>query len=87
MLTASGAAAAAEITITRAGRYGVALDQRGWIDVAPVGGGALESVAHGHGPACSTIAKIVRYDLKPGRYRIALSKLPNPRARVMVVAE
>lgn len=74
--------------IDKAGRYGVALDQRGWIDVVPgaTGGEALKSVAHGHGPACSTIRKIVRFDLQPGLYRLYLTGLDMPDATTMLVA-
>lgn len=72
--------------IDTAGIYGIALDQPGWIDVAPEGGAALASVQHGHGPECSTIRKIVRFDLKPGAYRLTLTKLTRPRAKVMLVA-
>lgn len=71
--------------IEKAGRYGVALDQGGWIDVAPINGKSLESVQHGHGPDCSTIRKIVRFDLQPGMYRLSLTKLTKPQARVMLV--
>lgn len=74
--------------IATAGRYGVALDQRGWIDVLPgvAGGEALKSVVHSHGPDCSSIRKIVRFDLTPGMYRLYLTGLPNASARVMLVA-
>lgn len=74
--------------IDKAGRYGIALDQRGWIDVVPGprGGEALKSVVHGHGPQCSTIRKIVRFDLQPGMYRLYLTGLDRPAAKVMLVA-
>lgn len=74
--------------VEKAGRYGVALDQRGWIDVVPgaVGGEALKSAAHGHGPQCSTIRKIVRFDLQPGLYRLYLTGLDKPAAKTMLVA-
>lgn len=74
--------------IETAGRYGVALDQRGWIDVVPgvAGGEALKSTAHGHGPECSSIRKIVRFDLQPGLYRLYLTGLDQPRAKTMLVA-
>jgi flagellar basal body rod protein FlgF len=86
--TKPGGAAMIEFKVDTAGRYGVALDQRGWIDVVPgtTGGEALKSVAHGHGPACSTIRKIVRFDLQPGTYRLYLTGLDKPSARTMLVA-
>jgi hypothetical protein len=75
--------------VEKAGTYGIALDQPGWIDVLPgiQGTTALESSAHGHGPACSTIRKIVRYALQPGAYRLYLTGLAKPNARVMLVGE
>lgn len=87
--TKPGGAAVIGFKIERAGRYGVALDQRGWIDVVPgaSGGEALKSVLHGHGPQCSTIRKIVRFDLKPGVYRLYLTGLDKPAAKVMLVAD
>ncbi|MBO9713209.1 hypothetical protein [Sphingomonas sp.] len=73
--------------IEAAGKYGVALDQKGWIDVTPFGADKpLESVEHGHGPDCSSIAKIVAFQLEPGVYTIKLSKLAQPKARLMLVA-
>lgn len=87
--TKPGGAVMIGFRIDKAGRYGVALDQRGWIDVVPgaAGGEALKSVVHGHGPECSTIRKIVRFDLKPGMYRLYLTGLDKPAAKVMLVAE
>lgn len=83
-----GGAAMIGFRIETAGRYGVALDQRGWIDVVPgvAGGEVLKSEAHGHGPDCSSIRKIVRYDLEPGIYRLYLTGLETPSAKVMLVA-
>lgn len=73
------------------GVYGIALDQRGWIEVLPVmDQGAprpLRPVDHGHGPACSTIHKIVSFELNAGTYySLSLSGLPNATARVMLIA-
>lgn len=73
--------------IATAGRYGIALDQRGWIDVVPgvEGGEALKSAVLGHGPDCSSIRKIVRFDLQPGMYRLYLTGLSSASAKVMLV--
>jgi hypothetical protein len=73
------------------GVYGIALDQRGWIDVLPVmDQGAprpLRPVDHSHAPACSTIRKIVSFELNAGTYySLSLSGLPNAMARVMLIA-
>ncbi|WP_447726904.1 hypothetical protein [Sphingomonas koreensis] len=87
--TKSGGAVTIGFKVEKAGRYGVALDQRGWIDVMPdvAGGEALKSVVHGHGPQCSTIRKIVRFDLQPGAYRLYLTGLDKSAAKAMLVAD
>ncbi|MFN4096748.1 MAG: hypothetical protein ACK4GG_08280 [Sphingomonas sp.] len=74
--------------VETAGRYGVALDQRGWVDVVPgvSGSKALKSTVHDRGPACSSIRKIVRYDLQPGLYRLYITGLSSPAVKVMLVA-
>lgn len=72
-------------TAARAGRYRVAMGTRGWIDLVR-DGRALASTGHGHGPACSGIAKIVDFTLTPGEYRIQIADNPEAETRVMVVA-
>ncbi|MHA6718943.1 hypothetical protein ACX40Y_05775 [Sphingomonas sp. RS6] len=83
-----GRAATIEFEIERAGTYGIALDQRGWIDVLPgtARGEPLSSVAHGHGPDCSTIRKVVRFRLEPGRYRVFVTRLAQAKAKLMLIA-
>jgi hypothetical protein len=83
-----GKAAMIGFKVATAGTYGVALDQGGWIDLLPgtEGGAALASVKHGHGPECSTIRKIVRFDLKPGVYRLYVSALSTPKVKAMLLA-
>ena len=83
-----GKAAMIGFKVEAAGTYGVALDQGGWIDVLPggEGGAALTSVKHGHGPECSTIRKIVRFDLKPGTYRLYVSGLSTLKVKAMLVS-
>lgn len=66
-----GAAVTLEIAV--AGIYGVAIDTGAWIDISR-DGQALRSTAHEHGPACTTIRKIVDFQLEPGRYTIMLSR-------------
>lgn len=87
--TKPGRMFAMQFRVTARGEYGIALDQKGWIDVypeLPAGrSAALASTTHGHGPACSTIRKIVRYTLAPGRYRVLVSGLERPMAKVMLV--
>jgi hypothetical protein len=84
-LPATGGAADAAFTIANGGRYRVALDQGGWIDLVR-DGKPLTSVAHGHGPNCTTIRKIVDFDLTPGSYTLKLTKLTKAQAKVMLVA-
>lgn len=85
--TKPGRAAMIEFRVAKAGTYGIALDQPGWIDVLPgaAGGEPLKSVAHGHGPDCSTIRKIVRFALSPGTYRAFASGLAQTKAKLMLV--
>jgi hypothetical protein len=82
-----GRAAMIEFRIIKAANYGIALDQPGWIDVLPgaAGGEPLKSVAFGHGPDCSTIRKIVRFQLAPGTYRAFASGLQQTKAKLMLV--
>jgi hypothetical protein len=61
--------------VARAGRHRVALAAGAWIDVVQ-GGRALPSKAHGHGPECSAIRKIVEFDLGPGRYLLQIAGSP-----------
>ncbi len=74
--------------IKTTGRYGIALDQRGWVDVVSSVSRdeVLKSKAHGHGPDCSSIRKIVRFDLQPGIYRLYVTGLATPTVKVMLVA-
>lgn len=58
--------------VARAGRYRVALGSAAWIDVLR-GTTPVVSVAHGHGPACSTIRKMVDFDLTPGRHLVQIT--------------
>ncbi|WP_326525852.1 hypothetical protein [Sphingomonas sp.] len=76
----------ASFRVTAAGSYGVALDQRGWIDLYAAGGSTpLKSAKHGHGPVCSGIRKIVRFDLVPGEYRVVIGELEGASAKLMLV--
>lgn len=84
-LAATDGEASAAFTITRAGRYRIGLDQPGWIDIIREGK-PLTSVAHGHGPNCTTIRKIVDFDFTPGNYILKLTKLTKPRAKLILVA-
>jgi hypothetical protein len=58
--------------IARAGTYRVALGSGAWVDVVR-GGRALAASAHGHGPMCTGIRKIVDFHLTPGRYVLQIT--------------
>ncbi len=58
--------------VATAGSYAVVLGTAAWVDVLK-DGAAVRSTGHGHGPACSTIRKMVTFDLAPGRYVVQIS--------------
>lgn len=74
------------LTIDKAGVYSVALDQGAWIDLVK-DEHSLTSVAHGHGPECSTIRKYVDFQLIPGHYTIQISAADKPALTIEVVAK
>ncbi|PNU05357.1 hypothetical protein A8V01_17350 [Novosphingobium guangzhouense] len=69
--------------VAAAGRYRVAQSGRSWVDVI-VDGQAVPSVAHGHGPDCSGIAKMVEYDLPAGRHLLQIAANGEQALTVMV---
>lgn len=69
--------------VARGGRYRVALGAGAWIDVVQ-GGRAFASVAHGHGPECSPVRKMVDFDLKPGRYLLEVAGAPSATLGLMI---
>ncbi|WP_448663348.1 hypothetical protein ACG3SL_01350 [Sphingomonas sp. CJ20] len=85
VLAARGGKAEARVTIRKAGVFGIAADQDGWIDLYRDNGRALRMASEARGPRCSTIRKIIRYRLQPGTYRVAVSRLTAPAVRVMLV--
>ncbi|WP_311268984.1 hypothetical protein [Sphingobium sp. WCS2017Hpa-17] len=62
----------ASFTVKEAGTWRVALGSGAWVDVIS-DGQAATSIAHGHGPDCTGIRKMVDYDLKPGRYTLQIA--------------
>lgn len=60
------------LTIPAAGTYVVALGTAAWIDLL-ADGAPVRSASHGRGPACSTLRKMVAFDLQPGRYVVQIS--------------
>lgn len=69
--------------VARAGTYRVALGAGAWIDVVR-GGAAIASKAHGHGPDCSPVKKMVDFDLTPGRYVLQIAGSPTPTLALIV---
>jgi len=72
-------------SVAQAGVYRVALDSSVWIDVV-ADGQRLVSVAHGHGPDCSGIRKMVDFRLEPGIYLLEIAGSGTPAVRVMVAS-
>ena len=50
----------------------MALGSGAWIDVVK-DGKAIESTAHGHGPDCSGVRKVVDFPLQPGSYTLQVA--------------
>lgn len=73
-------------SVAQPGTYRVALGTAAWIDVI-ADGKAVSSSAHGHGPACTGIRKIVDFALQPGTYTIQLSGSTEPQATLLVAAK
>jgi hypothetical protein len=70
-------------TVDRPGTYRIALGSAAWIDV--VRDGASEtSVAHGRGPACSGVRKMVDFTLQPGSYVLQIAGNGSPSLPVMI---
>jgi hypothetical protein len=77
--------ASTSVRIRRAGSFGIAVDQPGWIDISRQRGRPLAMTSEARGPICSTVRKIVRYRLSPGVYRVTVARLRADRARLMLV--
>ncbi|WP_068091728.1 hypothetical protein [Novosphingobium rosa] len=73
------------LEVAQAGNYRIALSSGAWLDVVGADG-AQRSVAHGHGPDCSGIRKMVDFALKPGRYTVQVSANGADTIRVLAVA-
>lgn len=66
-----------ELNIATAGLYRLALSEAAWIDVVE-NGVLIDSTAHAHGPACTTVRKMVDFPLKAGRHVVEVAGAPNP---------
>jgi hypothetical protein len=69
--------------VSTPGRYRIALGSAAWVDVLS-GTTLVTSAAHGHGPDCSGIRKIVDFDLKPGRYLLQVAGSGSATVTIMV---
>lgn len=71
------------VEIPSAGRWRVSASAPVWIDViGPVG--MVQSASHGRMAPCTSIRKVVAFDLQPGRHWIQLSGNPGRALRLMV---
>jgi len=73
------------VRVQKVGRLKIALDGPAWIDLVK-GKALLPSVGHDHGPGCTTIAKVVEYDVEPGRYIVQIVNAPAAKIHAMAVA-
>ena len=71
------------VEIPSAGRWRVSASTPVWIDMV-ASAGVVPSAAHGRMAPCTTIRKVVEFDLQPGRHLIQLSGNPGPQLRLMV---
>jgi hypothetical protein len=84
--TRPGRVARINFRIATAGLYTVALDQKGWIDVTSAAGGeSIKSISHAPGGSCTSIGKLVRFQLAPGAYRLTVTELGQDRLKAMLV--
>ena len=74
------------VDIATAGSYVIALGTGAWIDLLK-GDGAQRSTGHGRGPACTTLRKMVTFDLQPGRYVVQISANAEPTLPIMIAAK
>lgn len=74
-----------DLTISRKGVYRIAIGSAAWLDVLK-GGEVMRSGAHGHGPDCTGIRKMVDFDLAPGRYTVQVSANPGSTLPILVLA-
>ena len=76
-----------QVVVAQRGTYRVALGSPAWIDLVSATGKAVESLAHGHGPACTGIRKMVDFVLEPGAYTLQISANGSPDSEVLVIRQ
>jgi len=72
------------LKIVEPGVYRIASSAAPWMDVF-VGKTPVTSIAHGHGPECTGIGKMVDFPLQPGDYLVQFSESLQPATEIMVV--
>jgi hypothetical protein len=70
-------------TVETGGAYVVALATPAWIDVLE-DGKSLEPTTFGHGPECTSIRKMVVFQLKPGVHVLQVSGNADAKLKLMV---
>lgn len=71
------------VAVSQPGTYRVALSSGAWIDLVR-DGKAVTSTAHGPGPACTGVRKMVDFPLTPGRYTLQIGANGEARMAVLV---
>lgn len=69
--------------VAEEGVWRVALSSGAWVDLIK-DGEAAASIAHGRGPACTGIRKMVDYRLKPGTYALQVAANGSDTVTLMV---
>ena len=72
------------LDVTESGTYRIALGSPAWIDLI-ANGQPVPSIAHGHGPACTGIHKMVDFALTPGHYVLQISANGEPQTSLLMV--
>jgi len=75
------------LAIATPGTYRLALGSAAWIDLIATSGASQRSIAHGHGPACTPIHKIVDFTLDAGVYTVQISGNAAPVTTLMVIRQ
>ena len=70
-------------TVAQAGSWRVALSSGAWVDVVKDGTASV-STAHGHGPDCTGVRKMVDHSLTPGVYTLQIAANGAETMTVMV---
>ncbi len=70
------------VDVAYASRIGIALSSAAWVDMVEQNK-VVDSAAHGHGPDCTAIHKIVWFDLKPGAHIVQIANAPTATIRIM----